>query len=118
MALNQNDRTEIRTMLSDLLDRIKDVHAEQMRGVNDKLERIEEQTRRTNGRVTAVEQKVTALEHELPHSMERCPQKERIQSLLDNQMTSKALSRLLIKSITITGVIVGIITSIIMILEK
>lgn len=75
----------------------------------DKLDSIEEQTKKTSGRVTELEKK------ELLHVIQ-CPQTDKIRHLEDNQLTDKAIKKWMISGIVITGTISGIVFGIIKII--
>jgi len=74
----------------------------QFDNVNDKLERIEGQTIKTNGRVTVLEHK------EDRHTID-CPHTLKIRTLEDNQLTQKSIKKWIVGSVTITGTIMGIL---------
>jgi hypothetical protein len=118
MALTKSDRDEIRGMLTDQSAHIKELHDATIRPIAHKIDEILEQTKRTNGRVTIAEKHITTLQDTLPHSKEACPHKDTIQALRDNMLTAKHIRKLIISSITLTGVIVTIILSILQYLER
>lgn len=74
----------------------------QFLNITETLERIEAQTIRTNGRVTALEKK------ELLHVIE-CPNIIKIRTLEDNQLSEKSIKKWLVSGIAITGTITAII---------
>jgi hypothetical protein len=70
-----------------------------------KLDRIEEQTTRTNGRVTVLETK--------PHKIENCPQAELIGRLRDDMISNTAERKFTMKVAgaiaTVISIIIGIV---------
>ena len=110
--------------------------------VHDNLDTIKEQTTKTNNRVTHLEDQKSEylktrvdkdmlkeisddlvelereVHEELPHTVDACPQKNVIQEIRDKMITTQALKISTRNTIIITGVIIGAIYSITMLVLK
>jgi hypothetical protein len=107
--MEAQERNEIQDMLHQILSGYQAKNESCYEIINLKLEHIKEQTTRTNGRVTVLEDKVA--EH-LPHNITKCPQSATIESLKTSMITSKGIKTFLISSIVLTSVIIGTIFTI------
>jgi len=79
--------------------------------INYKLDAIETQTTRTNGRVTDLEGKVDELERDGIRRLNTCPQKEtfemignQIDGLKEKTIESRTIENLILKTVTIAGI--------------
>lgn len=81
------------------LTSLMNAHFENM---DDRLEKIEIQTTKTNGRVTALEKK------EISHVID-CPLNQKVRTLEDNQLTNAAIKKWIYTSIGVTGTVVAIV---------
>ena len=108
MALTRSDKDDIKEMLNTAIEHIKEVQAEVMKNVNGTLVRIEAQTTKTNGRVTA-------LEKTLPHVAENCPNKPILDKLNEHYMETKGASKwgrtLLNIAVSFISAVVGFLTA-------
>lgn len=77
--------------------------------VNDKLESIEEQTKKTNGRVTELEKMSNLHTIAINGYASKCPQEVRIRGLEDNTLSSKVVKKWIAGSIGIASALAGII---------
>lgn len=79
--------------------------------VDDRLKAIEEQTKKTNGRVNELEKK------EITHFVD-CPNVNKIRALEDNQLTSKAIKKWIVASIGVTTAVISLIFALIELYSK
>lgn len=79
--------------------------------VHDRLEEIKIQTTKTNGRVNSLEEDVSLLEKNLPHTQATCPQKETIEDLKKWKIATEAIRVNWVKTIALISLVVGIIYS-------
>lgn len=89
------------------LDLFKKEISYNLKEINMKLGSIEEQTKKTNGRVTKLEDNVIQIEKNEDKHANNCPHAEKIKKLEENALTSKAIVNFFIKTITIVGVFLG-----------
>jgi len=110
MSLTRTDKEDIQEMLNMAIGHIKEVQAEVMKGVNGSLIRIEEQTTKTNGRVTV-------LEKNLPHTVLNCPHTNTIIELRDASVESKGVKNWKMAAMVIGSAFLGAIVAIIAVFE-
>jgi len=87
---------------------IKSLLDEKMINVHEKLDSIYEQTKKTNGRVTVVEGKVTDLEKaNLTHTTQ-CPYGPKITKLEEEAVKNRATKTFVVKTVGIVSALFGI----------
>jgi hypothetical protein len=98
--------TEELQLIDEKLKGISTLVNAHMHGITEKLERIEAQTIRTNGRVTELEKK------ELTH-VQSCPQAPLIRKLQDESLSNasvkKFISLMFVSGLAVGGFIVGLL---------
>jgi predicted nuclease with TOPRIM domain len=109
-VMTKEDRDELRDMIGDILG----IQAEKTEGkfnvINEKLDAITEQTTRTNGRVTKLENQVFQIQiNELNHT-KACPQNKRLEKLETESLSQSAVKKFLIGSLAIIVSLASIIT--------
>ena len=110
MALTRVDKEDIQEMLNLAINHIKEVQHEVMKGVNNSLTRIEEQTTKTNGRVTM-------LEKQLPHTILNCPHTNIINELRDSSVERKGVKSWKMAALAIGSAFLGAIVAVIAVFE-
>lgn len=132
-AMNQKDRAEIKNMLIDAMKThsentalVLKSHSENvelyLKGkfevIEVKLDNIEKQTTKTNGRVTANETEIQKLkEVNIGHVM-NCPNTAKIATLEQMEFGRKAVSSFSWKQIGLIGAIAGLVLSLLTFLLK
>lgn len=119
LSMDANDRKEIRELMTDILA----AHTEKVDGqynlIAQKLESIEAQTTRTNGRVLKLEnetvpninEKITKLNNsEMTHVLS-CPITSRVLELEKDQIERKSIKKFLIAAITLLGILIGCVAA-------
>ena len=111
--MTKDDRSEIREMLTDIIG----AHTAAVDGKFDviqvQLHAIREQTTKTNGRVTVLEEKQRNLETENNLHFEHCPHTDAINSLKNENVSRKAIYKFILASITISSGLVALIMELI-----
>ena len=110
--MTKQDKDEIREMLGDVLA----AHNEKIDGkfnlINEKLERIEAQTTKTNGRVNKLEDKTEQLKiNDIEHII-NCPLVSRVKTIEETEQFKKGELRMITILSTVTASIAAIIISI------
>lgn len=118
MPMTKSDKTEIREMFSEGIEHIKELQTEHWKLFEEKLNRIDEKVTKTNGTVIKHTEQISDLQKNLPHSIDKCPQASTIKELYENRITTKAMRKMIISVITLTGIITTIIVSIVSFLES
>lgn len=111
--MTTEERAEVRQMLTDILSG----HHEELKGrlnvIQANLVRVETQTTKTNGRVTAIEDKIEILEkEEIKHTV-NCPNVVRIKSLEDAEISRKAIVKFVVGGAALAGTIGGLVAVIV-----
>lgn len=110
--MNAADRAEMRQMLTDVLSG----HTEEMKGrfnvLHANLVRIEEQTTKTNGRVTMLEKQMNQLELDESQHVMKCPNASRIKAMEDNEISRKAIMKFIVVGAAVAGGGGGLVFSI------
>lgn len=104
--MTKSEHSEIQNMFDIGIAHIKEI-------MNLKLDFIIEQNAKSNEIIGKHTEQITVLKRELPHTAAKCPHNVTIQELRDNMITSRGIKRLMVTSITITGIIVTLIATII-----
>jgi hypothetical protein len=110
MALTRSDKEDIQQMHDMTINHIKEILTLTTNNIKSDLSAIKEQTTKTNGRVTILEQT-------LPHTLENCPMGSRMDALWTDRIANKSIKKWQIAALTIGGAIVGSIVSIIAVFE-
>jgi hypothetical protein len=106
MALTQQDKTEIREMLMDCMAGNHARTESKFEIIEVKLNHILEQTTKTNGRVSKLEDD----NHDFKNHVKNTHDYDnKIRSLEDNQLTTKSVKKWIIGSVSIASLVVGII---------
>ena len=111
--MDATDKAEMRQMMEDILS----AHNKEIKGrlnvMQAHLVHIKEQTTRTNGRVTALEEAVDALhEADTKHTI-TCPNIPRIVALENAELSRKTITKFIAGVSVATGAIVGAVVAII-----
>jgi hypothetical protein len=85
------------------LDNLEDNFDLKLKGLDFKVDKIQEQTTRTNGRVTNLETK--------PHPIANCPQAELIAKLRDDMVENTAERKFTMKMAAAIATVIGIVIS-------
>lgn len=99
------ERKEIKELLDNHLVSLMAQHNVKYQIIDFKLDAIKEQTTKTNGRVSKLE------EREQIHVM-NCPMISRVRNLEDNQLTEKAIKKWVIRTISLMAIGITIILGI------
>lgn len=93
----------------EFLNSILETHSARIDGkfdvINNKLDNIEKQTTKTNGRVSKLEENVQVLNIKDQNHIMYCPQQNRIKTLEDEQISSKSIKKFFYAGV---GIIVGL----------
>jgi hypothetical protein len=116
--MTTTDRAEIRQMLTDILSG----HTEEMKGrfnvIHTNLIQIKEQTTKTNGRVTSLENEMETVKREELLHVVNCPVIGRVKSLEEKELSRKAVVKFLLLIGGISGGIAGLIVGVLQIFIK
>lgn len=104
MALTENERNEIRTMLHEVIDPWQQIVDRNDRETNISLNNIDNHLDKLNSKVAQHEKIINV---HLPHTIQHCPQSEIIKELEQDMVTWKRLRGVLITSV---GAFAGILT--------
>jgi len=104
--MTKAERNEIQDMFDGGIKHIKEI-------MNIKFDFIIEQNVKASEVISKHTDQISVLRRELPHTVTKCPQNVTIQELRDNMITSRGIKKLMVTSITITGIIVTLIATII-----
>ena len=86
----------------------------QFKNVNGNLEDIKTHLKTLNGKVAEHDR---AINVNLPHSIKDCAQSDTIQEIRDNMVSSKAIKRAIVLTISLTGGVLGAIWVIVRLVE-
>lgn len=116
--MNKLDKDEIRELFNDLLN----AHSERIEGkfnlINEKLERIEQQTIKTNGRVNKHDEQINELQQaDIKHTI-NCPFASDVKELQNIEQQRKGQQKTLKIVSAVISAAVGAIVSIIGLLLK
>lgn len=118
MTMTKADKQEMTLVFSEALKNFKQIEILERELIMAQLNRIEEQTKKTNGTVLKHTEQLNKLERDLPHSVAACPQNHRVEELWNNRLTEKKMYRITVAVTTFISVIVGIVFAVIQIFEK
>lgn len=118
MTMTRADKEEITEVFTLALSNFKQIEKLERELISQQLDRIEEQVKKTNGTVIRHTEQLTKLEKELPHNITSCPQNNRVDELWNDRLTSKKIVKIVLGAASFTGVIVGVIFTIIKYFEK
>ena len=97
---------------------LKELIESKLEAITQKMDMIYEQTKKTNGRVTKLEDQVNIIQKdELTHTI-NCPIITRVQKLEDDKTSWSGVKNFNLKLITYTGAIVAIIWTVIKIITN
>ena len=113
MAMTRDDHTQIKELFQTLIDHINAIQDLKMKLIEQKLDSIIDQTTKTNGTVRRHSEQLADIEQGKWHSIVTCPQAKVVSEVRDSMITSKSIKRLIISSITITGIVVAIVIGLI-----
>lgn len=117
MAMTKADKQEMTEVFNEALKTFKQIEILERELISQQLDRIEEQTKKTNGNVLKHSEQLSKLERELPHTKHGCPQNSQIEELWNNRITEKKLIKITIGLASFVSVVFGIIFSVIKLLE-
>ena len=101
--LSQNDKTEIREMMQEGIDKIEVRTDNKFEIIHLKLEQILEQTTKHNNRMSKAESRLNSVEkNEITHEL-NCPMIEKVRALEDDNLTNKGVKKVVSRSVAITG---------------
>ena len=115
--MTTEERQEVKEMLHDILAGHSAKIESTYSIIDVKLNNIQEQTSKTNGRVTKLEDAVKTLQINDNNHIINCPQAPKLQKLQQDVDSVKNVKNFLIGSVAFIGVVVGIIYSIIKIIS-
>lgn len=107
MSENNNyefNKNELLNLVDDIIKKYDSKSSNYNEVINYKLDSIENQTTRTNGRLTELERKVQEIEKDGAHRIATCPQADIISKLVENSITVNTMKKLVIRGITIAGI--------------
>jgi len=100
-----------RSLLDDRFNSLTTLINAQFIASHERLEKIEAQTTKTNGRVTGLEMR------EIKHN-ENCPMSAKIRKIEDDQLTNNAIKKWIVGSVGIGSAIMGMVWIIFEIVTK
>lgn len=111
--MEPQDRAEIRQMLTDILSG----YTEEMKGrynvIHANLVQIKEQTTKTNGRVTKIEDEIDDLKLSESKHFNSCPHISRIEDLENSETSRKAIYKFIggmwLATVALSGIVIAII---------
>jgi len=113
MAMTRDDHSQIKDLFQTGIDHINAIQDLKMKLIEQKLDSIIDQTTKTNGNVRRHSEQIADIEQGKWHSIVTCPQAKVISEVRDSMITGKSIKRLVVTSITITGIIVAIVIGLI-----
>jgi hypothetical protein len=114
MALTQNDKQEIREMLQDCMAGSHARTESKFEIIEVKLNHILEQTTKTNGRVTKLEED----NHDFKNHVKNTHDYDnKIRVLEDHQLSTKVIKKWVVGSVAVTGTVMSIIFIIFKLME-
>lgn len=111
MTMTKADKQEMTTVFNDALKNFKQIEILERELITAQLDRIEEQTKKTNGTVIKHSEQLNKLERDLPDY-------GRVEELWNNRLTEKKLYKITLAVTTFISIIVGIIFTIIQLIDK
>lgn len=102
--MTKQDKDEIKEIIHDYITGVIALQNAKYDLIDFKLDSIKEQTTKTNGRVTKLEDEISANDVNMVDS----PVAKRIRALEDNQSNIRALKKWIIGSITVVGILMTI----------
>ena len=118
MEMTREDHTQIKELFQTGIDHINAIQDLKMKLIEQKLDSIIVQTTKTNGTVRRHSEQLADIEQGKWHSIATCPQAVVVNEVRDSMITGKSIKKLIVTSITITGIIVAIVIGIIDTLSK
>jgi hypothetical protein len=109
---------ELKDLMKNVIENYHQTNSNRYEIINYKLDSIESQTTKTNGRLTDVEKKVADLELDAAKRILTCPQEAKIKELIETSTSTSAMRKLVIRGITIAGVFFAILFSLLKLLVE
>jgi len=109
MALTKSDKEDIAKMHESTIK----IMTLMLKNVENKLDTNIAQTAKINGSVARHEELLNKLKFEAPHEISTCPQRDVIQNILNDRITSDKLSKMIKNTIIIVSAITGIVSTIV-----
>ena len=91
--MTKQDHTDIKELFASGIDHIKELQELKMALIEQKLDSIIEQTTKTNGTVRGHTDQIALLSRSLPHTVDGCPQNERIQAIWEDRVAQKGVKQ-------------------------
>ena len=104
MALTENERNEIRTMLHEVIDPWQSIVDRNDRETNITLNNIDSHLDKLNSKVAEHEKTINV---NLPHTIQHCPQNALVQKLENDRLTRQSLKNIVV---TVIGSFAGLLT--------
>lgn len=98
-----NDSLLLKELLEDIFENKLSKIDSKFDIINYKLDQIEKQTTKTNGRVTELEKKINVVENQESTHVMRCPNIKRIESLEKESISTNSIKRFTLIAIGLTG---------------
>ncbi len=100
---------EVEVLINQVINKCNSKSSSAYEVINYKLDSIEAQTTRTNGRLTDVEKKVQNIEIDKASRLASCPQSEIIKQIHETTISTNEMRRIIIRGITLAGVFFAIL---------
>lgn len=110
------DRKELIKFVDDVIDSYSKKTSGQYEIINFKLDAIENQTTRTNGRLGELEKRVLDIEKDNIGRILTCPQSETINELVSNSISVKTMKKIVVQAVVFAGIFFTILFGLIRLL--
>ncbi len=100
---------ELKKIINRVIETYQESNSNRYEIINYKLDSIETQTTKSNGRLVEVEKKVNDLEIDNAKRILTCPQEEKIKQLMETSMSTSVMRKIVIRGITIAGIFFAIL---------
>ena len=104
--MTQQDRGEVREMIHGILSGWEAATIAREDLIGSSLKNIETHLAKINGKVAEHEK---ILNINIPHTIDKCPQKGTIQEIRDNMITNKGITKAVVIAITASSALVTVI---------
>lgn len=95
---------QLKALMKGIIESYSQSNSNHYEIINYKLDSIETQTTKTNGRLSEVENKVKEIEIDNAKRVLTCPQNKKIEELVNSSMSILAMRKIVIRGITIAGI--------------